>query len=149
MNQLESAFLTKNRDAQAITDAKDSLIKFKEARLMAGLSLAGVGLNLVNVSSVFNIFKMGKATSTELNAATKILKSIGDTKVASKLKDIVKALGTNGAEKLDHFLLLLAKTGETNRIKFLELLKDSKLTPEKFKDIIESSLNAANKCTKV
>ncbi len=149
MNQLESAYLTKNSDAQAITDAKETLVKFKEARLMAGLSLAGVGLNLVNVGSVFNIFKMGKATSTELNAATKILKSIGDTKVASKLKEIVKAMGANGAEKLDNFLLLLAKTGETNRIKFLELLKDSKLTPDKFKDIIESSLNAANKCSKV
>jgi len=149
MNQLESAYLTKNSDAQSITDAKDTLIKFKEARLMAGLSLAGVGLNLVNVGSVFNIFKMRNTTTAELNAATKILRSIGDTKVASKLKEIVKVMGANGAEKLDNFLLLLAKTGEKNRIKFLELLKDSKLTPEKFKDIIESSLNAANKCSKV
>lgn len=149
MNQLESAYMTKNSDAKAITEARDALVSFKEARLMAGLSLAGVGLNLVNVGSVFNIFKMGNATSTELNAATKILKSIGDTKVASKLKEIVKAMGESGAEKLDNFLLFLAKTGETNRIKFLELLKNGKLTPEKFKDVIESSLEAAKKCSKV
>ena len=92
---------------------------------------------------------MGNATSTELNAATKILKTIGDTKAASKLKDIIKMMGASGAEKIDNFLLLLAKTGEANRIKFLELLKDGKLTPEKFKDIIESSLDAAKSCSKV
>lgn len=149
MNQLEAAYLTKNSDAKAITEARDALVSFKEARLMAGLSLAAVGLNLVNVGSVFNIFKMGNATSTELNAATKILKTIGDTKAASKLKDIIKMMGASGAEKIDNFLLLLAKTGETNRIKFLELLKDGKLTPEKFKDIIESSLDAAKSCSKV
>lgn len=149
MDQLESAYLTKNSDATALTEAKNALIDFKEARLMAGLSLAAVGLNLVNVGSVFNIFKAGNATATELNAATKILKYISDTQVAGRLKEIVKAIGASGAEKLDNFLLRLAQVGEKSRIKFLELLVTGKLTPEKYKDIIEASLLAAKNCSKV
>lgn len=149
MDQLESAYLTKNADAQALSEAKNALVDFKEARLMAGISFASLGLNLVNVGAVFNIFKSGKATATELNAATKILKCIGDTEVVSRLKEIVLALGTKGSEKLDNFLLLLAQAGEKGRIKFLELLKDKKLTPEKYKEIIETSLLAAKNCSKV
>lgn len=147
MNQLEAAFLTKNTDAKSIIEARDALVSFKEARLMAALSLAGVGLNLVNVGAVLNIFKSGTATPTELNAVAKILHTIGDTKVALKLKEIIKYMGSSGAAKMDTFLLHLAKASEKNRIKFLELLKNGKLTPEKFKNIIESSLEAARKCS--
>lgn len=149
MEQLESAYLTKNSDAKALTEAKSALVDFKEARLMAGLSLASMGLNLVNVGSVFNIFKSGKATTSELNAATKILKYVSDTQVAARLKEIVKVIGVHGAEKLDLFLLRLAQAGEKGRIKFLELLKDGKITSEKYKDIIEASLLAAKNCSKV
>jgi hypothetical protein len=149
MDQLESAYLTKNSDATALTEAKNALVDFKEARMMAGLSMASMGLNLVNVGSVFNILKSGKATATELNAATKILKYVGDTQVAARLKEIVQAIGVSGAEKLDMFLLRLAQVGEKGRIKFLELLKDRKMTPEKYKEIIESSLLAAKNCSKV
>lgn len=149
MEQLESAYLTKNSDSHSLTEAKDALVDFKEARLKAGLSLTSIGLNLVNVGSVFNILKAGKATTGELNAATKILKAISDTKIATRLKEIVNTIGINGAEKLDLFLLRLAQVGEKVRIKFLELLKDGKITPEKFKDIIESALIAAKNCSKV
>lgn len=149
MDQLESAYLTKNSDAMALTEAKNALVDFKEARLMAGISLASLGLNLVNVGSVFNIFKSGKATTAELNAATKILKCISDTKVVNRLKEITKAIGISGADKLDNFLLRLAHTGEKGRIKFLELLMSGKITPEKYKDIIEASLLAAKNCSKV
>jgi hypothetical protein len=149
MDQLESAYLTKNSDAKALSEAKNALVDFKEARLMAGISLASLGLNLVNVGSVFNIFKSGKATTAELNAATKILKCISDTKVVNRLKEITKAIGISGANKLDDFLLQLAKAGEKGRLKFLELLMSGKITPEKYKDIIEASLVAAKNCSKI
>lgn len=148
-NQLEAAYMTKNTDAKAITEAKNELIEFKEARLMAGISLASMGFNLVNVGNLLNVFKSGTMSARELGAATKILKVVGDTKVAQKLSEIVKALGAAGAEKLDNFLLLLARAGEAGRIKFLELLMNGRLTPEKYKDIIESSLLAAKNCSKV
>jgi hypothetical protein len=149
MDQLESAYLTKNSDAQALTEAKNALVDFKEARLKAGLAFASLGLNLVNVGRVFNIFKMGNSSVTELNAATKILKSISNTQVVGRLKEIVRAIGNSGSEKLDIFFLRLAQTGEKGRIKFLELLKDKKLTPDKYKEIIESSLLAAKSCSKL
>lgn len=149
MNQLESAYLTKNSDAKAITDARDALVNFKEARMMAAISLAGLGLNFVNLGSIAALLKGGNASKKELIAATAILNSISETKVALRLKEIMKSLGETGAETLDIFFLRLAKTGEAGRLKFLELLKNGQLTPEKYKEIIEASLAAAKNCSKV
>lgn len=147
MNQLESAYLTNNSDSQSITEAKNALVNFKEARLMAGLSLAGVGLSVVNFGALFNIFKSGKATRAEISATAKILRTIGDTKVALKLREVSKIMGSNALARLDEFFLHLAKTKESTRAKFLELLKNGQLTPQSLKEIIESSLEALRKCS--
>ena len=149
MNQLESAYLTKNSDAQALTEARDALVNFKEARMMAAISLAGLGLNFVNIGSVATLMKAGSASKNELVAATKIFNLISEKAVALRLKEIIKSIGETGAEKLDTFFLYLAKTGEAGRLKFLELLKEGKLTPENYKEIIEASLAAAKNCSKV
>jgi hypothetical protein len=150
MNQLESSYLTQNADAEAVLEAKNALVEFKDARFSAGLSLMNTGLNLLAFGSFFNILKTSNAkiSPEEIKAASKIMKYLSDTATAKKLKDVAKILGSKGTQKLDMFLLALAKVGEKNRIKFLELLADKKITPEKIKEIIEASLDAAKNCSK-
>lgn len=148
--RLEEAFLTQNSDRGAVLEAQVALTEFKDARLSAGISLASMGLNLIVAGKLFNILKTGtnKVSADELKAATKIIQYLSETKVAKALKDTAAMLGAAGVEKIDDFLLLLARAGEKNRIKFLELLKDGKLTPDKIKTIVEDALDAAKNCAK-
>ena len=147
MNRLEAAYLTQNSDSTAIIEAKNALVEFKDARMTAGISLASVGLSLASAGKLFSILKSdAKISPDQVKAATKILRYLGQTQMAKRVKDVVRVLGEAGMEKLDTFLLHLAKVGESSRIKFLELLKNEKITPEKLKEIIESSLEAAKNC---
>ena len=150
MNRLEAAYLTRNSDSTAIIEAKNALVEFKDARMTAGISLASVGLSLASAGKLFSILKSdAKISPDQVKAATKILRYLGQTQMAKRVKDVVRVLGEAGMEKLDTFLLYLAKAGESSRIKFLELLKDGKITPEKIKEIVEASLEAAKNCGKV
>jgi hypothetical protein len=151
MNQLESAFLNQNTDTTAILEAKTALIEFKDARISAGLSLAGAGLSLLSAGSLFQILKTteAKVSPDQIKAASKIMRYISQTATARKLKDIALILGDKGIDKIDAFLLQLAKVSETGRVKFLELLNNSKMTPEKIKEVIESALDAAKNCKKI
>ncbi|MBC7428752.1 MAG: hypothetical protein H7336_09095 [Bacteriovorax sp.] len=151
MNRLEAAYLTQNADAESVMEAKNALMEFKDARFSAGMALMNVGLNLMTVGSLFNIVKASEAkvSPDQIKAAAKIMKYLSKTATARKLKDIAKVMGDKGMEKIDAFLLALAKVGEKNRVKFLELLNDVKMTPEKIKEIIESALDAAKNCSKI
>lgn len=147
INRLEAAYLTKNSDSSAILEAKNALVEFKDARLTAGISLASVGLSLTNAGRLFNLLKLDSSVSPDqVKAATKILRYLAQTQVAKRIKDVVRVLGEAGMEKLERFFLFLAQAGESSRLKFLELLKDTKITPEKIKEIVESSLEAAKNC---
>lgn len=149
--KLEAAYLTHNGDINNILIAQKALVDFKEARLSAAISLAAVGLHAVTVGKVFNLLKStnAKIGPDEVRAATKIMHYLGQTKVAKSLQDTAVMLGKAGAEKIDDFLFLLARAGETNRIKFLELLQNAKLTPDKIKIIVEDALEAAKTCGKI
>ena len=149
--KLEASYLTRNGDIHNILIAQKALVDFKEARLSATISLAAVGLHALTVGKVFNLLKSTNSVvgPDEVRAATKIMHYLGKTKVAKSLQDTAVMLGKAGAEKIDDFLFLLARTGEVNRIKFLELLQSAKLTPDKIKIIVEDALEAAKACGKV
>jgi hypothetical protein len=151
MNRLEGAYLTQNSDSQAINQAKDALIEFKEARLLAGISFVGLGMNVLNAGRLFNILKTSssKVSPDEIKAASKIMKYISGTTAGKRLKEISLLMGEKAMDKIDYFLLNLTKSGEINRLKFLELLSDSKIVPAKIKTIIEDSLEAIKNCEKI
>lgn len=150
MNRQEAAYFTQNTDAIAITDAKNALVEFKDARFSAGFSLANVGLNAFAANSLFNLIKLNpKVSPDQLKIAAKIMRHLSQTATARKLKDVVKVMGDKGMEKIDVFLLHLAHTGESGRVKFLELISNSKITPDKIREVIESSLDAAKNCGKI
>ena len=131
-------------------EAKTALVNFKDARFSAGFSLLNVGLNAGATISLFNLVKFNpKLSPDHLKGASKILQALSQTATAKKLKDVAVLFGNKGLEKIDLFLLHLAKTGESGRIKFLELLSNSKITPEKLKEIMEAALDAAKNCGKI
>ena len=144
----EAAFLTSNGDKESLTDAKQALIEYKEARFSASLSLIGVGLGGAFAAKLFNLLNSGPtALSThDVRGASKILKYLTNRQSAKKLKEVIQALGDRGSEKMEDFLIKLAKVSEKNRIKFLEKLNESAITPEKIKQIVEKSLQAAKSC---
>lgn len=149
MGKLESAYLTQNADAQAIMEAKNALVEFKDARFSAGFALVNVGLNAATAISIFNLIKYDpKVSPDHIKGAAKILRELSQTATARKLKDVAKLFGDKGMEKIDLFLLYLAKSGEAGRVKFLELLTNAKMTPEKIKEIMEAALDAAKNCGK-
>ena len=149
MNKLEQSFLTASADPEAILEAKNALIEFKDARFRAVFALANMGINAFSAFSVFNILKVDpKVSPDKIKAASKIMRYISETRTAQKLKNVALILGDKGMEKLDLFLLQLAKIGEVSRVKFLELLTNAKMTPEKIKEIIEAALDAAKNCSK-
>jgi hypothetical protein len=150
MNRLETSFLTQNSDSESLTLAKDALKDFKEARLLLGISFISIGMSAGNAGTFLNILKTEtKVTPDQIRAATKIMQYISKTAVGKRLADVAQVMGNKGMEKIDYFLLNLAKVGEKNRVKFLELLSDSKVLPEKIRDVIETSLEAIKNCERV
>jgi uncharacterized protein YdaU (DUF1376 family) len=77
---------------------------------------------------------------------TKIFETLKDNQTIAKISALTKSMGKNAAVQLDEFFLRLAKGSENTRISLLELLKDSKISPEKLKEIIEKSLANAKNC---
>lgn len=142
MNRLEAAFLTQNTDGFATIEAKNALIEFKDARLSAAISLANVGLSLTTAGKLFNILKStnAKISPDQIQAAAKILRLIGETQIATRLKNAALLMGEGGLEKVNSFLLYLLSASESTRNKFLELLKNEKTTPEKLAQVIEQAL---------
>lgn len=145
-NKLESAYLTNNSNSEAIIEARDSLLEYKEARFSALLSLGSIGLLSLSGGSFFNLFKSSKNNISPqvVREASKMMMALKDNVVVQRLKEVITALGPGGSEKLNNFFLYLTREGEVARVNFLNQLKDSRFTPEKIKKIIEESLKVTN-----
>lgn len=84
----------------------------------------------------------------EFKATTKIMEYLSENATTQKLAQTAKLIGSKGSDLIDQFLLHLAKTSEKIRLATLDLLKDTKITPQKIKEIFEEALEAAKKCSK-
>ena len=150
----ERAFIAGNSDGQSILKAQKALTDFKSARIEAALS---IGFSLANLGVLKAANKLGyvslsagrKGLQTlspkQLEVLSSIYKAIARPKVASKLREVLKLMGRKGGEKLDQFLTLLSQSSESMRIKLLEALADTKMTPNKIKEIIEEALEVVSK----
>lgn len=144
-NQIESAYLSRNSDRQGFNEARDSLAEFKEARLAASVSLVSVGLSGLAAGKFFNIFRSSRnaISPLELKAAIEILEPIKDPAGAQRLKDVALAIGKDGEEKINHFLVLLSKEDELTRLNFIRKLNDGNVTVAEIKEIITKIPQAA------
>jgi hypothetical protein len=154
MNKFEKALLTENTDSHSLIENRDALLAFKEARMKSLLALAGAGTSVVRLEKFFDLsrFITNGASSIklpELRALTNIMEGLSQTKVASKIQDVIKLIGESGASKIDDFLLKLAKIGDKTRHRFLELLSNQQITPKKLKEIIDEALEVAKNCKKI
>lgn len=149
-NKIEMAILTNNTDNTSIIERKEAYLNFKDARTKASLAFLGAGLSAFRLERFFDLTRLSTSSLkiSELKAMTKIFEVISDNQVVSKINATGKMLGKNASNLMDEFFLRLAKVSENTRISLLELLKDSKLTPEKLKEIVENSLAVAKNCAK-
>jgi|GEM_PF-3188803 len=147
-NKFEASILSGNGDAKSIQEAKAALSDYKEARLNAALSLAALATSGIPLSKFLNLSRFQGKNIAELKALTNILEKLSQNELINKIRTTGKLMGISAQEKIDDFLLLLAKGSESLRIKTLEALKNSEVTPEKLKEIIEQSLHAAKNCAK-
>ena len=149
-NKIEQALLSGNTDGVSITEKKEAYLQFKDARTKASIALISAGLSVARLDKFFDFGRMlvGGLKLQNVKVANQIMKYLSESSVAKKLADTAKLMGGKSAEVIDEFLLRLAKVSENLRLKTLELLKDSKLTPDKLKEVFEKSLEAAKKCAK-
>lgn len=149
-NKIELALLSNNADGYSIVEKKDAYLNFKDARTKASIAFIGAGLSVIRLDKFFDLARMGHASFnlTEMKAMTKIFDTLRDNQVVAKISELSKIMGKNASNTLDEFFLRLAKVSEKSRISLLELLKDSKISSEKLKEIIEKSLANAKYCVK-
>jgi hypothetical protein len=149
-NKIEMALLSNNADGYSIIEKKDAYLNFKDARTKASIAFIGAGLSAIRLEKFFDLARMSHSSFnlSEMKAMTKIFDTLKDNQVVAKISDLSKMLGKNASNILDEFFLRLAKASEKSRISLLELLKDSKISSEKLKEIIEKSLANAKNCVK-
>lgn len=147
-NKIEMALLSNNADGLSIIEKKEAYLSFKDARTKASIAFIGAGLSAIRLERFFDLARMSKASFniTEMKAMTKIFETLNDNRVVTKIADLAMQLGKNAGNLLDEFFLRLAKVSEKTRISLLELLKDSKISSEKLKEIVEKSLATAKNC---
>jgi polyhydroxyalkanoate synthesis regulator phasin len=142
--RIESAILTQNGDNQSVGEKIEAITAFKEARLNALMSFASGAGNFINAEK---LFKLTKALPVkELKSVTDSINKMTDSLRGTKVIKAIELIGEKGADSINRFMTLLAESSEGLRLKFLEKLKDSSLTPEKIKIIFEEALNTAKDC---
>jgi hypothetical protein len=148
MLQLENAFLTNNGDIKNIEEAKTAMKEFKENRTSAMISVASAGWNGLGYIKIFSLSQLSAKTFalTQMKATNKIFNTLAETKVATKVKSAMDAMGEAAMIKIDTVTYQLAKVGEATRTKILELLKDSRFTPKDLKEMLDEAYQTAQNC---
>lgn len=127
--------------------AQNALKAFKEARLQMGLNLVGaVGATALGASKIPSLLANKSLTISELKVINQTLQWINQSASGTKLVRALNLIKSPINDQFETFLVALSKISEANRLKFLKMLQDSKLTPDKLKGIIEESLQALKKC---
>jgi len=152
-NKIALSLMTHNTDSRAMYEFNESYLAFKEARFEAALNL---GMGAADMGAMGIIFGASKTAVRSVEEVEKIslalkklrtlYKSVGDKVISNKLVGALKLMGKNADEKLDMFLVRLSQSKDSVRLKFLEKLKTSDMTPEKLKKMIEESLEASKRC---
>lgn len=147
LDRMEKAIFTNNSDDKSIQEAEATLKAFKEARLQLGLNLAGaVGSYALGATKIPSLIAGKSLSIGELKIVNSILNRINDSATALKLMRAVKLIKGPAEELFERFIVSLSKVSESTRLKFLNMLQDSKITPEKLKEIIEEALKAQKNC---
>jgi hypothetical protein len=145
VSKIESAYLSSNADTDSILETKEEYRQYKKMRLNALIALGSASFGGVKAGFFFTL-KTGKAlvSPAELKASTEIYEVISKPSVAQKIKSVIVLTGKGAWEKMGRVLEIISHGSEVKRLKFLEYLQDSNITPAKLKKIVEVSLEAAH-----
>jgi hypothetical protein len=148
--KIEEAFFSNNTDNTSIVEKKEAYLAFTDARMKASIAFVSAGVSIVRLDQLFDLKYLALAANkvTTMKATTKILETLSDSAVVSKINASAKLIGGHASEMFDQFFLKLATVSEKVRLSVLELLKDNRLTPLKLRELVEKSLEIAKKCVK-
>lgn len=147
LDRMEKAIFTDNSDDKSIQEAHETLKAFKEARLQLALNLAGaVGSYAIGATKIPALVAGKSLSIGQLKIVNNILNRISDSTTAVKLLRAINLIKGPAEELLERFVIALSKTSESSRQKFLKMLHDAKITPEKLKEIIGDALKASKNC---
>ncbi len=147
LDRMEKAIFSNNGDQNSIKEATDTLVAFKEARLQLAIGLVGAtGSLALGATKIPALIATKSLSIKELKIVNSILNSINNSATAIKIARAIKLWGKPIDDLFEQFILALSKVSESTRLKFLKTLENSKLTPEKLKEIIQDALNAAKNC---
>jgi len=144
----EAAFITQNAQIEELSQIEKDYEELKNIEYDFYKNLALSGLSVLALPS---LKFMSQSFLTVLNKAKsserlKFMKSLTDPQVNLRLAHLLKESTPQMLEKFNRFMLHLSSTSENARLKTLEFLKNSKVTPEKWRKVYSETLEAATKC---
>lgn len=147
-DRMEKAIFSENSDQSSVQEAADVLKAFKEARLQLALNLAGAaGSYAVGATKIPGLIAAKTMGIKDLKSVNIILNRINNSTSAVKIARAIKLISGPTQDFFEKFVIALSRASEKTRLKILKQIEDSKMTPEKVKEIIQNALNAAKDCS--
>lgn len=142
-----SALFSQNADKETIRESEQTLKEFKEARLQLFFNLGGaVGSYALSATKIPSLIGAKTLNVKELKVVNSVLNSLNNSATVAKVGRTIALIGKPGLEIFENFLVRLSQGSEKTRVRFLSMMKDKAMTPEKLKEIIEDALKKSQKC---
>lgn len=147
LDRMERALFSQNADNKTIKEAEEALKDFKEARLQLFFNLGGaVGSYALSATKIPSLIGAKALNVKELKVVNAVLNSINNSATGAKVARTIQIFGKPGLELFENFIVRLSQGSEKTRLRFLSMMKDKAMTPEKLKEIIEDALKKSQKC---
>lgn len=147
LDRMERALFSQNADKETIRESEQTLKEFKEARLQLFFNLGGaVGSYALSATKIPSLIGAKALNVKELKVVNSVLNSLNNSASVAKVGRVVAMIGKPGLEIFENFLVRLSQGSEKTRVRFLSMMKDKAMTPEKLKEIIEDALKKSQKC---
>lgn len=147
LDRMERALFSQNTDKESIKESEQTLKAFKEARLQLFFNLGGaVGSYALSATKIPNLIGAKALNVKELKIVNSVLNSINNSTTVAKVGRTIAIFGKPGLELFESFIVRLSQGSEKTRLRFLTMMKDKAMTPEKLKEIIEDALKKSQKC---
>ena len=150
---IDRAILSNTGDSTSITEQRDEIIAFKEARFDAALALGFTAVDLGAMKGIAKLVKGSKDSTVALTSSHKsnlknIYSEINNPKSLSVMKDAMNKMGKNSSKEMDQFLGLLSTSNVKWQKNFLKQLKTGNLSSAKLKKLSKEILDAQKSCVK-
>jgi hypothetical protein len=150
---IDRAILSETGDNTSISEQRDEVIAFKDARFNAALALGFTAVDLGAMKGLSTLAKNAKNSAITLTNSQKrnlkhIYSEISHPKTLSVMKEAMEKMGKNSSKEMDQFLGLLSTSNKKWQKELLKQLKDGEMSSSKLKRLAKEVLKAQKKCIK-